>query len=149
MLRPDDSDTANILLVEDNPGDILLAKEAFKEGRVKNKIHVVTDGEEALLFLQKKGNYFDAVTPDIILLDLNLPKKNGIEVLCELKLDPLLMRIPVIIFTTSSSPSDIQKTYYNHANCYITKPDGYDALMDVVHMIEDFWLRTAKLPLNS
>ena len=136
----------NILLVEDNPGDIRLTKEAFKEGRIKNKLNVVTDGEEAVLYLKKAGKYKDAETPDMILLDLNLPKKDGREVLTEIKSDTNLKQIPVIILTTSSAHQDIVGTYSQHANCYIMKPVDFNQFITVIRTIEDFWLSIAKLP---
>lgn len=136
----------NILLVEDNPGDIRLTQEVLKEGKIRNKLSVVTDGEEALLFLKKTGQYQDAITPDIILLDLNLPKKDGREVLSEIKTDPNLMLIPVIILTTSSAEHDILSTYAHHANCYIMKPVDFVQFINVVKSIENFWLHIVKLP---
>lgn len=139
----------NILLVEDNPGDIRLTQEAFKDGRIRNELNVVMDGEEAIFYLKKVGKYSSVKTPDIILLDLNLPKKDGREVLAEIKADPELMRIPVIILTTSSAQSDIINTYSNHANCYIMKPVDFNQFMDVVRTIETFWLSIVKLPTND
>ncbi|MFL5753622.1 MAG: response regulator [Bacteroidia bacterium] len=136
----------NILLVEDNPGDIRLTKEVLKEGKIRNNLSVVMDGEEAIYFLKKTGKYQDSITPDIILLDLNLPKKDGREVLAEIKADPLLMMIPVIIFTTSSAEQDILNTYSNHANCYITKPVDFTQFISVIKSIENFWLTIVKLP---
>ncbi|MES2567769.1 MAG: response regulator [Bacteroidota bacterium] len=141
-----DSKPINILLVEDNPGDIRLTKEAFKDGRIHNELNVVMDGEEAIFYLKKEGQYASAKTPDIILLDLNLPKKDGREVLAEIKTDPKLMRIPVIILTTSSAQVDIVNTYSNHANCYIMKPVDFNQFLDVVRTIENFWLTVVKLP---
>ncbi|MFL5764061.1 MAG: response regulator [Bacteroidia bacterium] len=138
--------TINILLVEDNPGDIRLTKEVLKEGKIRNTLSVITDGEEALLFLKKKGRYEDIQLPDIILLDLNLPKKDGREVLAEIKADPDLLRIPVIVLTTSSAEKDILSMYGHHANCYITKPVDFEQFIDVVRSIEDFWLSIVKLP---
>ena len=138
--------TINILLVEDNPGDIRLTKEVLKEGKIRNKLSVVMDGEEALNFLKKTGKYNDAITPDIILLDLNLPKKDGREVLADIKADPELMLIPVIVLTTSQAEQDILYMYSNHANCYITKPVDFNQFINVVRSIEDFWLTIVKLP---
>lgn len=135
-----------ILLVEDNPGDVRLTQEAFKEAKVKNKLHVVQDGEEAIAFLHKEEKYKDAPKPDIILLDLNLPKKDGREVLAEIKEDPDLRRIPVVILTTSKAEEDIIKTYSLHANCYITKPVDLDEFLKVIKSIENFWLVFVKLP---
>lgn len=136
----------DILLVEDNPGDIRLTKEAFKDGRIKNELNVVMDGEEAILYLKKKEKYINATTPDIILLDLNLPKKDGREVLAEIKSDPELKCIPVIILTTSSAQSDILNTYSHHANCYIMKPVDFNQFINVIRTIENFWLTIVKLP---
>lgn len=135
-----------ILLVEDNPGDYRLAMEVFKEAKVKNTLHIATDGEEALKFLKKEGNYKDVARPDLILLDLNLPKKDGKEVLAEIKDDDNLKRIPVVILTVSSAEEDIVKSYDLHANAYITKPIDLDQFINVVRSIEDFWLSIVKLP---
>jgi len=139
----------NILLVEDNPGDIRLTREAFKDGKIKNTLNVVMDGEEAMQYLRKTDAHKDAETPDIILLDLNLPKKDGREVLAEIKNDPELKRIPVIILTTSSAQQDILNTYSNHANCYIMKPVDFSQFITVIRTIEDFWLSIVKLPGQS
>jgi len=135
-----------ILLVEDNPGDIRLTTEAFKEGKVANNLHVVEDEMEALDFLRQKGGFADAPRPDLILLDLNLPKKDGREVLAEIKEDPSLKRIPVVVLTTSKAEEDILKSYDLHANCYITKPVDLDQFFNIVKKIEDFWLCIVKLP---
>jgi len=135
-----------ILLVEDNPGDVRLTREALKEGKVLNNLHVVNDGVEAIAFLRREGKYASAVRSDIILLDLNLPKKDGREVLAEIKNDPDLKRIPVVILTVSEAEEDIIKTYNLHANCYITKPVDFDRFLEVVKAIEDFWLVIVKLP---
>jgi CheY-like chemotaxis protein len=137
-----------ILLVEDNPGDIRLTREAFKEGKVSNEINVVNDGIEALEYLRQEGQYTDAPRPDVILLDLNLPKKDGYEVLAEIKKDPDLRRIPVVILTTSEAERDILQTYYMHANCYITKPVDLDQFITVIKSIESFWLNVVKLPTD-
>jgi CheY-like chemotaxis protein len=138
--------TIEILLVEDNPADARLVMEVFKYFKIKNKIHIVEDGVEAINFLSNKSNYRDAPRPDIILLDLNLPKKDGREVLKEIKDDAKLKLIPVVILTTSSDEEDIYKTYSNHANCYVTKPVDFDQFIGVVKSIEDFWLTMVKLP---
>jgi chemotaxis family two-component system response regulator Rcp1 len=138
-----------ILLVEDNPGDVRLTLEALKEGKVNNDIGVVNDGVEALAYLRKEGQYADAQRPDVILLDLNLPKKDGYEVLAEIKQDPNLKRIPVVILTTSEAERDILQTYYMHANCYITKPVDLDQFITVVKSIETFWLNVVKLPTDQ
>lgn len=141
--------TIHILLVEDNPGDIRLTKEVLKEGKIRNTLSVVMDGEEAILFLKRQGKYKDVKLPDIILLDLNLPKKDGRQVLSEIKTDPELMLIPVIVLTTSSAEKDILNMYAIHANCYITKPVDFDQFINVVRSIENFWLNIVKLPHNS
>ena len=138
-----------ILLVEDDPGDVRLTQEALKEGKVCNNLNVVGDGAEALEFVRRQGKYADTACPDIILLDLNLPKKGGREVLEELKRDPELRRIPVVVLTTSSAEQDVLKTYDLHANCYITKPVNLDQFMNVVQSIEKFWLSIVTLPSHS
>jgi chemotaxis family two-component system response regulator Rcp1 len=135
-----------ILLVEDNPGDARLVKEALKDGKVLNELHVAKDGVEALDFLKREGEYADAVHPDLILLDLNLPKKSGHEVLAEIKGDPDLKRIPVVILTVSKAEEDIMITYNLYGNCFITKPIDFDQFVHVVKAIEDFWLTIVKLP---
>ncbi len=135
-----------ILLVEDNPGDVRLTKEALKEGKVANQINVVMDGIEAMAFLRREGRYANAPTPDLILLDLNLPKKNGREVLAEIKMDSNLKHIPVVVLTTSQAEKDIIMTYNMHANCYITKPVDFDQFISVVKSIENFWFTVVKLP---
>jgi CheY-like chemotaxis protein len=138
-----------ILLVEDNPGDVRLTEEAFKEGKVLNKLSVVSNGEEALSFLRRQGHFSAAPRPDVILLDLNLPRKDGREVLAELKGDPDLKRIPVVILTTSSAEKDILATYNLHANCYITKPVDLEQFLEVVKSIESFWLTIVTLPSDG
>lgn len=135
-----------ILLVEDNPGDARLTQEAFKEGMDTNNLNIVQDGEEAISFLRKKGKYSDAPRPDIILLDLNLPKKDGREVLAEIKEDQDLKRIPVVVLTTSKAEEDIFKTYNLHANCYVSKPVELNEFFDVIKSIERFWLTFVQLP---
>lgn len=135
-----------ILLVEDNPGDVRLTQEAFKEGKVRNELHVVGDGVEALAFLRQEGEYAESPRPDLILLDLNLPRKNGREVLAEIKEDPNLKRIPVVILTASQAEKDILNCYDLHANCYITKPVDLDRFIAAVESIEKFWLTIVKLP---
>jgi CheY-like chemotaxis protein len=139
----------DILLVEDNPGDVRLAQEVFKEAKVKNDLHVVYDGVEALAFLRCEGKYKDAARPDIILLDLNLPKKSGHEVLMEIKSDDKLKRIPVVILTVSKDEEDVIKSYNLYANCFITKPVDLNQFLNVVKAIEDFWLTIVKLPKNG
>jgi CheY-like chemotaxis protein len=138
-----------ILLVEDNPGDVRLTEEALKEGKVINRLNVVPDGVEAIAYLRKTGDYASAATPDLMLLDLNLPKKDGREVLAEVKEDPDLRKIPVVVLTTSRDEQDILKSYDLHANCYITKPVDFAQFIRVVRAIEDFWLSVVKLPPNG
>lgn len=135
-----------ILLVEDNPADVRLTREALKEAKVRNQLHVVEDGVAAMEFLTRQGEYADAPRPDLILLDLNLPKKDGREVLEEIKQDDSLKRIPVVVLTTSQAEEDIVKTYSLHANCYVTKPVDLDQFITIVKSIEDFWLTIVKLP---
>lgn len=135
-----------ILLVEDNPGDVRLTREALKEGKILNNLNVVTDGVEAIAFLRREGNYTSAPRPELILLDLNLPKKDGREVLAEIKRDPDLKLIPVVILTSSAAEQDIVKSYNLHANCYVTKPVDLDQFIEVVKSIENFWLAVVKLP---
>jgi two-component system, chemotaxis family, response regulator Rcp1 len=138
-----------ILLVEDNPGDVRLTEEALKEGKVNNNLCVVNDGLEALAFLRREGQFAEAVRPDLILLDLNLPKMDGRELLAEVKADENLKRIPVVVLTTSKAEEDIIKTYNLHANCYITKPVDLDQFIDVVNSIENFWMTIVILPPNG
>ena len=135
-----------ILLVEDNPGDIRLIKEILKEGRINNNLNITEDGEEAMEFLRKEGEFANSPRPDLILLDLNLPKKDGREVLEEIKEDENLRRIPVVVLTTSKAEKDILKSYDMHANSYITKPVDFDQFIKVIKSIEDFWLEVVKLP---
>jgi CheY-like chemotaxis protein len=138
-----------ILLVEDNPGDVDLAREAMESGKVRNTLHVVGDGEAAMAFLRRKGEYAAAPRPDLVLLDLNLPKKDGQDVLAEIKSDDNLKRIPVVILTTSIAEEDIFKSYNLHANCYITKPIDLHRFIKAVHAIEEFWFTIVKLPPNE
>lgn len=149
MINKKKTQIINILLVEDNPGDIRLIEEILKAGKIQNKLSIVNDGEEALLFLRKSNKYVNEHTPDIILLDLNLPKKDGREVLAEIKEDPVLMLIPVIILTTSDAEQDIINTYAHHANCYITKPVDFNQFMNVIESIQSFWLTVVKLPTKE
>src|SRR6266849_3509556 len=136
----------NILLVEDNPGDVRLTIEALKEAKVSNKLTTVPDGVEALAYLRREGRYAHAARPDLILLDLNLPRKDGREVLAEIKADQELRRIPVVVLTTSQSEEDISKAYDLNANCYVAKPVDLDHFIKVVRIIEEFWLTIVKLP---
>ncbi len=135
-----------ILLVEDNPGDVRLTIEALKEGKIANHMSIAEDGIEAMAFLHREGKYKKAPKPDLILLDLNLPKKNGREVLAEIKMDPYLKSIPVVILTSSEAEKDIVATYNLHANCYITKPVDFNQFINVVRSIEEFWFKLVKLP---
>ncbi len=138
----------DILLVEDNPGDVLLTQEAFREGDYAPRLSVVEDGEEALQFLRRLGNFRNAPRPDLILLDLNLPKKDGRELLADVKQDPELHRIPIIVLTTSSAEQDIRRAYSLHANCYLTKPLDMESFLSKVRAVEEFWLKVASLPQN-
>jgi len=138
-----------ILLVEDNPGDVRLTQEALNDNKMRNRLHVVVDGVEAMAFLRREGKYADAPRPDLVLLDLNLPKKDGREVLAEIKVDESLKRVPVVILTTSQAEEDILKAYELNANCYITKPVDLDQFLKVVRSIENFWLTIVKLPPES
>ena len=137
---------AEILLIEDNPGDARLMEEAFKDGKVKNILHIIDDGVEATDFLFKRNKYSNAPRPDLIILDLNLPKKNGQEVLAEIKANPDLKSIPVIILTISKADEDIIRSYNLHANCFLNKPINLNKFFEVVKSIEDFWLTILKLP---
>ena len=135
-----------ILLVEDNEGDILLTLEALREARIGNEVDVVKDGDRAVQFLKKEGEFKDAYTPDLILLDINLPRMDGFEVLAVIKNDERLSVIPVIMLTTSDSEKDILESYKHHANCYITKPVNFENFMNVIQTIKDFWINIVKLP---
>ena len=146
MNSPGSETEIEILLVEDNPGDVRLTFEALKDGKVHNHLSVATDGVEAMEFLRRQGKFANVPRPDLILLDLNLPRKDGREVLSEIKEDPGLRSIPVVILTTSQAEEDIIRAYNHNANCYITKPVDFDQFMKVVKSIEDFWLTVVKLP---
>lgn len=139
----------DILLVDDNPGDVRLTREALKDNKVINNLHVAEDGLTAMAFLRRQGQYAGAPRPDLILLDLNLPRKDGREVLAEVKSDENLKRIPVVVVTTSRAEEDIVKTYDSHANCYITKPLDLEKFIEVIRSIEAFWLTTVILPPNA
>jgi chemotaxis family two-component system response regulator Rcp1 len=141
-----DATPVEVLLVEDSPGDVRLTREAFKDAKVHINLHVASDGAKAMAFLKHEGEYVDAPRPDLVLLDLNLPKKDGREVLEEIKESPTLKSIPGVILTTSSSDVDILRSYKLHANCYITKPVGLDGFLEVVKSIDSFWLSVVKLP---
>jgi CheY-like chemotaxis protein len=138
--------TIEVLLVEDDPGDVLMTKEAFEERGVGNNLTVVPDGAEALAYLRREGGHADAVRPDLILLDLNLPRRDGREVLAEIKSDPDLKDIPVVVLTTSQADEDILRSYQLHANAYVTKPVDYDQFIAVVRQIDEFFASVAKLP---
>ena len=146
MLKNPLSSPIEILLVEDNPGDVRLTQEVLKEGKVHNTLNIVENGVQALSFLKKENEYSDAPTPDLILLDLNLPKKDGREVLLDIKKDPELKKIPVVVLTTSQAEEDILNVYDLNANCYVSKPVDLGQFIDVVKSIEDFWLSIVKLP---
>lgn len=135
-----------ILLVEDNPGDVRLTREALKRGKVVSNLSIVSDGLDAMSFLRKEGQFAEAPSPDLVLLDLNLPGKDGREVLAEIKMDELLQHIPVVIMTSSEAEEDIARSYALHANCYVTKPVDLQQFLKVVATIEEFWLTVVRLP---
>jgi CheY-like chemotaxis protein len=139
----------DVLLVEDDPGDVVLIKEAFEFNKVRNALHTVADGVEALDFLYRRGAHADAPRPDLVLLDLNLPRKDGREVLGEVKADPDLRTIPVVVLTTSEAEEDIFRSYDLHANAYVTKPVDFDRFIEVVRLIDDFFVTVVKLPGNG
>ena len=141
-----DGSAIEVLLVEDSPGDVRLTREAFKDAKVLINLHVASDGAEAMAFLRHEGKHAGAPRPDLILLDLNLPKKDGREVLAEIKESPALKTIPVVILTTSASDEDILKSYTLHANCYIAKPVDLEGFLKVIKSIDNFWLSVVKLP---
>jgi two-component system, chemotaxis family, response regulator Rcp1 len=140
------SQSVDILLVEDNPGDVRLIQEALQDGKLLNRVATVTDGQKALAYLRKEGSYAQATRPDLILLDLNIPRKDGREVLAEIKADPHLRSIPVVIVTSSQEEEDILRSYNTHANCYVTKPVDLEKFVAVVRAIEEFWVTIVKLP---
>ena len=135
-----------VLLVEDDPGDVLMIREAFDENKVRNDLHVCSDGEDALLFLRQEAPHEDAPRPDLVLLDLNLPRRDGREVLAEIKADERLQTIPVVVLTTSEAEEDVLRSYALHANAYVTKPVDFDRFIDVVRQIDDFFVTVVKLP---
>lgn len=141
-----DGDPIDILLVEDNPGDVRLTEKAFEEGSLANDLHVVTDGVEAMRYLRQEGEYAEQSLPDIVLLDLNLPKKNGDEVLDDIKTDEDLKHLPVVILTSSEAEEDVAATYNKHANAYMTKPVDFEGFTEIVNQIEGFWFRVVRLP---
>ena len=144
-----DEKKIEVLLIEDNPGDVRLTREALKDGRLATELHTVKDGVEAMAFLCREGEYSDAPRPDLILLDLNLPRKDGREVLAGVKADDKLKQIPVVVLTSSESDTDISRCYNLRANCYITKPVGLEQFSTAVRAIEDFWFTIVKLPLQQ
>jgi CheY-like chemotaxis protein len=138
--------TVNVLLVEDDPGDVLMTREAFEHHKIRNQLHVVNDGEQAMQFLRRTGEYASAPRPGLILLDLNLPRRDGLEVLAELKGDPELRVIPVVILTTSQADEDILRSYALHANAYVSKPVDFERFMDVIRQIDNFFVTVVELP---
>ena len=140
---------AEILLVEDNVADVRLTIEALKDAKLANRLHVAEDGVKAMEFLRKKGAYADVLTPDLVLLDLNLPRKDGREVLAEMKADPVLRRIPVVVLTTSDVDEDILRCYDLHANCYVTKPLDFEQFPRLMRVLDEFWLSVVRLPPNE
>jgi CheY-like chemotaxis protein len=136
----------HVLLVEDDPGDVLMTREAFEENKVANNLSVVSDGEAAMAFLRKQGEYADAPTPDLVLLDLNLPRMDGREVLAAMKGDEELHRIPVVVLTTSEAEEDVLRSYSLHANAYVTKPVDFERFIQVVRKIDDFFVQVVRLP---
>lgn len=145
----DDVRPIDVLLVEDDPGDVDLTRETMEESKILANLHVVGDGIEAMAFLRKEGKYADAITPDLIFLDLNMPRKDGRQVLEELKRDDILKTIPVVVLTTSDADEDIVKSYNLGANCFVTKPTGLDEFVKVVEAIEGFWFTVVKLPTRT
>jgi CheY-like chemotaxis protein len=139
-------DVIDILLVEDDEGDVLMTREAFEHHKIQNRLHVVNDGEKALQFLRRQGPYGDAPRPGLILLDLNLPRKDGLEVLAELKADPELCVIPVVVLTTSEAEEDILRSYSLHANAYVSKPVDFSRFVEVIRQIDEFFVTVVKLP---
>ena len=146
MNPTDRPDPIEVLLVEDDPGDVLLIREAFEDNKVRNRLHVVADGVEALAFLRREGEHAGAPQPDLVLLDLNLPRKDGREVLAEVKGDDALQHIPVVVLTTSKAEEDVLRSYKLHANAYVTKPVDFDRFIDVVRQIDEFFVTVVKLP---
>lgn len=149
MIKKFTPKSIEILLVEDSPTDVLIAREVLAEARIINTIHVTEDGVEAMQFLRREGQYTNAVRPDLILLDLNLPRKNGREVLAEVKSDELLKSIPVVVLTTSEAEEDVLRSYDLHANCYVVKPVGFENFVNAVRSISDFWFNIVTLPTGE
>jgi two-component system, chemotaxis family, response regulator Rcp1 len=150
-MNPDSTDwrAIEILMVEDNPGDVELTREALTGAKVNNRLWVADDGAKAVDFLYRRGEYANAPRPDIILLDLNLPKKDGRQVLAEIRSDPQLSEIPIVILTTSAAEEDILRAYQLHANCYITKPVNFSRFLEVIKAVEQFWLTVVRLPKGT
>lgn len=146
MTEPTELDVVDVLLVEDDDGDVLMTREAFEHHKIRNNLHVVNDGEQALQFLRQEGEYADAPRPGLILLDLNLPRRDGREVLAELKNDPALRLIPVVVLTTSEAEEDIVRSYALHANAYVSKPVDFERFIEVIRQIDDFFVTVVKLP---
>ncbi|WP_262177572.1 response regulator [Haloarcula laminariae] len=146
MSETETSRAVEILLAEDNPGDVKLTEKALEKGNVLNNLHVVNDGVEAMAFLRQEGEYDSAPRPDLLLLDLNMPRMDGQEVLAEMKSDEDLRRIPVVVLTSSAAEEDIVESYDHHANAYLTKPVDFDGFVDIVGSIEEFWLSVVKRP---
>jgi CheY-like chemotaxis protein len=145
MTEHTECQVVDVLLVEDDPGDVLMTKEAFEHYKIRNVLHVVTDGEQALQFLRQTGDYSGVPRPGLILLDLNLPRRDGLEVLAELKADPVLKIIPVVVLTTSQAEQDILRSYTLHANAYVSKPVDFERFMDVIRQIDNFFVTVVKL----
>ena len=146
MSTPEHVQVIDVLLVEDDPGDVVLIQEAFADNKVRNRLHCVADGVEAIEFLRREGEYADAQRPDLILLDLNLPRKDGREVLAEVKADAELASIPVVVLTTSKAEEDVLRSYKLHANAYVTKPVDFDRFVEVIRRIDDFFISVVRLP---
>ena len=146
MSTPEHVEMIDVLLVEDDPADVLLIEEAFADNKVRNRLHVVSDGVEAIEFLRKRDAHAQAPTPDLVLLDLNLPRKDGREVLAEIKADEDLRQIPVVVLTTSKAEEDVLRSYKLHANAYVTKPVDFDRFIEVVRQIDEFFVTVVKLP---
>ncbi|MDQ2874656.1 MAG: response regulator [Actinomycetota bacterium] len=149
MTEDADYQMVDVLLVEDDAGDVLMTREAFEHYKIRNTLHVVTDGEQALQFVRREGDFADAPRPGLIMLDLNLPRRDGLEVLAEIKADPQLRVIPVVILTTSQAEEDIVRSYALHANAYVTKPVDFERFIEVIRQIDNFFITVVKLPQGS
>ena len=147
-MAPNEGEPIEILLAEDNPGDVRLTEKALDHGNILNNLHVVNNGVEAIKYLRQEGEYADESHPDLVLLDLNMPKKDGREVLEDMKADPELRRIPVVVLTSSEAEEDVVRSYELNANAYLTKPVDFDGFVDIVKRIEDFWFSVVKMPPN-